>query len=315
LGISKKSVNLKILIIGSGGFLGGWVKNLLQNSNEHLIEEIPGKNFVDITKEDEFDSFIKSSKPDIVINCAAFVGGIAYGYKYPSKILNLNSKMALNLYSVLNKNNVNLLINPISNCAYPKHLTTYKEEDFFSGPPHESVYNYAVAKRLFVNLGNSYQKEFKFNSVNVILSNMYGQDDHFDIERSHALGALVKKICDAKISGINKVEIWGSGKPIREWLHVSDGARALIMSTYLSKGHHFFNVGVNKGISIKDLALEIKNAAKWDGEFTYNLEKPDGVLEKKVDGSNGKKFIKWEPEVDLKSGIKDTVEWYFKNKI
>ena len=146
MGTSKKSVDLKILIIGSGGFLGKWVKNILQNNQEHLIDEIPGKDFVDITKKDEFESFIKSSKPNVVINCAAFVGGIAYGYKYPSKILDLNSKMALNLYSVLNKNNVNLLINPISNCAYPKHLTTYKEDEFFSGPPHESVYDYAVAK-------------------------------------------------------------------------------------------------------------------------------------------------------------------------
>ena len=99
MGTSKKSVDLKILIIGSGGFLGKWVKNILQNNQEHLIDEIPGKDFVDITKEDEFESFIKSSKPNVVINCAAFVGGIAYGYKYPSKILDLNSKMALNLYS------------------------------------------------------------------------------------------------------------------------------------------------------------------------------------------------------------------------
>ena len=97
MGTSKKSVDLKILIIGSGGFLGKWVKNILQNNQEHLIDEIPGKDFVDITKEDEFESFIESSKPNVVINCAAFVGGIAYGYKYPSKILDLNSKMALNL--------------------------------------------------------------------------------------------------------------------------------------------------------------------------------------------------------------------------
>ena len=126
MGISKKC-KLKILIIGSGGFLGGWVKNLLQNS-EHLIE----KSLVKIYRynKDKFDSFIKSSKPDVVINCAAFVGGIAYGYKYPSKILNLN-KMALNLYSILNKN-VSSIDKSISNCAYPEHLTTYKEESFLA---------------------------------------------------------------------------------------------------------------------------------------------------------------------------------------
>ena len=227
---------------------------------------------------------------------------------------NLNSKMALNLYYVLNKNNVNLLINPISNCAYPEHLTTYKEEEFFSGPPHESVYNYAVAKRLFVNLGNSYQDEHKFNSVNVILSNMYGQNDHFDVERSHALGALVKKICDAKINGEKTVEIWGSGKPIREWLHVSDGARALIMSANLKKGITSLILVLIKEYLLKTLLW--KSKMQQSGmENLHIILKGQMEYQKKVDGSNGKKIIEWEPEIDLKSGIKDTVEWYFENKI
>ena len=304
---------MKVLVVGSKGFLGSWVKKILLAKTNHEILEISGKESLDITKIEDLQNFVSKHKPEAIINCAAFVGGISYGYKYPARLLYENSKIALNLYEISRKNDVGILINPISNCAYPGHLTTYVESQFFDGPPHESVYNYGIAKRLSVDLGNGYFEQYKFSSANVVLSNMYGPEDHFDIERSHALGALVKKICDAKINNIQKVEIWGSGKPIREWLYVQDGANALIKSLDLEKGHHFFNVGVQKGISIIDLANTIKKIVNWDGEFFYNADKPDGVYEKKVDGSKGESKLNWMPDIDLEYGIEKTVEWYMVN--
>ncbi len=304
---------MKVLVVGSKGFLGSWVKKMLLTDTNHETLEISGKESLDITKIEDLQNFVSKHKPEAIINCAAFVGGISYGYKYPARLLYENSKIALNLYEISRKNDVGILINPISNCAYPGHLTTYVESQFFDGPPHESVYNYGIAKRLSVDLGNGYFEQYKFSSANVVLSNMYGPEDHFDIERSHALGALVKKICDAKINNIQKVEIWGSGKPIREWLYVQDGANALIKSLDLEKGHHFFNVGVQKGISIIDLANTIKKIVNWDGKFFYNADKPDGVYEKKVDGSKGESKLNWMPDIDLEYGIEKTVEWYMVN--
>ena len=304
---------MKVLVVGSKGFLGSWVKKILLAKTNHEILEISGKESLDITKIEDLQNFVSKHKPEAIINCAAFVGGISYGYKYPARLLYENSKIAINLYEISRKNDVGILINPISNCAYPGHLTTYVESQFFDGPPHESVYNYGIAKRLSVDLGNGYFEQYKFSSANVVLSNMYGPEDHFDIERSHALGALVKKICDAKINNIQKVEIWGSGKPIREWLYVQDGANALIKSLDLEKGHHFFNVGVQKGISIIDLANTIKKIVNWDGKFFYNADKPDGVYEKKVDGSKGESKLNWMPDIDLEYGIEKTVEWYMVN--
>ena len=304
---------MKVLVVGSKGFLGSWVKKMLLTDTNHETLEISGKESLDITKIEDLQNFVSKHKPEAIINCAAFVGGISYGYKYPARLLYENSKIALNLYEISRKNDVGILINPISNCAYPGHLTTYVESQFFDGPPHESVYNYGIAKRLSVDLGNGYFEQYKFSSANVVLSNMYGPEDHFDIERSHALGALVKKICDAKINNIQKVEIWGSGKPIREWLYVQDGANALIKSLDLEKGHHFFNVGVQKGISIIDLANTIKKIVNWDGEFFFNADKPDGVYEKKVDGSKGESKLNWIPDIDLEYGIEKTVEWYMVN--
>lgn len=304
---------MKVLVVGSKGFLGSWVKKMLLTDTNHETLEISGKESLDITKIEDLQNFVSKHKPEAIINCAAFVGGISYGYKYPARLLYENSKIALNLYEISRKNDVGILINPISNCAYPGHLTTYVESQFFDGPPHESVYNYGIAKRLSVDLGNGYFEQYKFSSANVVLSNMYGPEDHFDIERSHALGALVKKICDAKINNIQKVEIWGSGKPIREWLYVQDGANALIKSLDLEKGHHFFNVGVQKGIAIIDLANTIKKIVNWDGEFFFNADKPDGVYEKKVDGSKGESKLNWMPDIDLEYGIEKTVEWYMVN--
>ena len=299
---------MKVLLVGSSGFLGNHVKTIL--NNEYDTFEITGKKQIDITKYDKLDKYLSNLKPDIVINCAAFVGGISYGYKYPARMLYENSTMAINLYRASQKNKVKKLINPISNCAYPRNLTTYKEENFFDGPPDDSVYNYGIAKRLFVQLGKSFYQEKNFSSVNVVVSNMYGPNDHFDIERSHALGAIIKKVHDAKINNYKEVELWGTGKPIREWLYVDDGAKALIKSINLESGHHFFNVGVEKGISILELAEIIKDKIGWDGKFVLDTSKPDGVLEKKVDGTRGEEKLNWKPETSLIDGIQTTVNWY-----
>ena len=301
---------MKVLVVGSNGFLGKHVKSLLDSEDRHHVFEITGKDQVDLTRYEFLSDYLSEFKPKVIINCAAFVGGISYGYKHPAKMLYENSLMAINLYKASLEHNVDKLINPISNCAYPGKLTTYKEEYFFDGPPDKSVYNYGISKRLYVQLGNSFFEENNFSSVNVVISNMYGPYDHFDIERSHALGAIIKKVHDAKKDNINKVEIWGTGKPIREWLYVKDGAEALIRSMSLEPGHHFFNVGVEKGISVIELAEIIKDKFGWNGEFELDTSRPDGVLEKKVDGNLGLIKLGWRPETNLNDGIQTTIDWY-----
>lgn len=303
---------MKVLVVGSKGFLGSHVTQKIKKDTNYDLIEIEGKEKVDITNFENLNSYFTQNKPEVVINCAAFVGGISYGYKYPAQMLHLNSSMAINLYLASKNNNVKKLINPISNCAYPKKFNVYKEENFFDGPPDESVFNYGISKRLYVQLGDTFFKEYNFSSVNVIVSNMYGPSDHFDIDRSHALGAIIKKIYDAKKSGEKEVIIWGTGKPIREWLFVKDGADALIKSINLDEGHYFFNVGIEKGISIIDLAEIIKEKMNWNGNFILDQSKPDGVLEKKVDGSLGQEVLNWKPKVSLSDGIQETVDWYFK---
>ena len=300
----------KILLLGSSGFLG---KNVLSKIENNTIYTISGKDQVDLTEINALRDFTSKLEFDYIINCAAFVGGIAYGYKYPAEMLVVNSRIANNVYQIAKEKSIKMLINPIPNCVYPGKLNTYKEEKLFDGPPHDSVYFYAQAKRLSISLGLSYFKQYGLSSCSVIMSNMYGPEDHFKEDRSHAMGALIQKIFEAKKNNLDTVNIWGSGQQIREWLHVKDGAEALIRSLDLKEGSHIFNVGVGKGFSILELAELIKKYVGWNGQFNFDLSKPEGVLEKKLDGSLGTKTLKWSPSIKLEEGVKDTVEWYKKN--
>lgn len=302
-------MNEQILVIGSEGFLGKHVKRILGAQEKDYIE-ITGKKDIDISNIKELEEFLQIHNIESIINCSAFVGGISFGYKYQADLLHKNTIMSGNIYSSAVNCGVKRIINPISNCAYPGNLDIYEESKFWDGPPHESVFNYGLAKRITVGLGKSFYEQYNLTSMNVVFSNMYGPDDHFEEERSHALGALVKKIYDAKKENKKSIEIWGTGKPIREWLYVEDGANALVKCLVLDFGNYFFNVGVNKGYSITEIAQTIASEIDWKGEFIYNTDKPDGVMKKTVNGEKGSKILNWEPEVGLNQGIKKTVEWY-----
>ena len=301
----------KILLVGSSGFLGKNVFEKINNDNEVYL--ISGKNECDVSNIDELRSYVNNLDFEYVINCSAFVGGIAYGYKYPAEMLSINSKIANNIYQISKEKSVKMLINPIPNCVYPGHIDTYKEDDLWEGPPHESVFYYALAKRMSIALGSSYHAQHNLSSCSVIMSNMYGPYDHFEENRSHAMGALINKIYKAKLNNEKTVDVWGSGKQVREWLYVEDGADALISCMGLSEGNYLFNIGVGKGISIIDLANLIKEHVGWDGNFNLDTTKPEGVLEKKVDGSIGKDLINWSPKFSLDEGVKKTIKWYGEN--
>ena len=307
----------KTLVLGSNGFLGKNLKNQLllefNNNTENLIFH-SGKEELDLLDSVLVGKYFEKIKPQVIYNCTAFVGGISYGYEFPGKILHDNSKMALNLFENSRLHNVQQIINPISNCAYPGNLNIYEEKNFWNGKPHESVFDYALTRRLIVALGKSYYSQYKLSSCNLVLSNMYGKYDHFDEKRSHALGAILNKVYKAKINNEPTVNIWGTGSPIREWLYVQDGVKAMIKASKLTEGNYFFNVGVNKGISIKDLSMKIAKILDWNGEFIYDTSKPDGALEKRVDGSSSLKLLSWEPEIDLDQGLEETVEWYVRQK-
>jgi GDP-L-fucose synthase len=229
-----------------------------------------------------------------------------------------NVGIGLNVVKVCNEVGVNHVINIMPNCVYPGHLTEYEESKFWDGPIHDSVLTYGLPRKMFWGACFAYcQKNKAFKPIHLVFPNMYGPNDPFEIIRSHALGALIVKIVDAKDKNKKIVEIWGTGKPVREWIYVEDSAEAILKTLENSEKfspNEIMNIGVRKGISIKDLAFMIKETAGWEGDFVFKTEMHDGAMKKILVAEKMKEKLSWEPTTKLEDGIKKTVEWYKKNK-
>lgn len=302
----------KILVTGATGFLGNRVVNRLKKQN--ITPIITSKSLgLDLRNIDETITFFKENKPDIVLNCASFVGGIQYGYKYPVDLFENNLLMNVSLLKAVRESGVKRLVNPISNCVYPAKSNLFKEEEIWDGPMHESVLVYGfVRKALWVGSWAN-AKQYGVDIVNIVLSNMYGPGDHFEEERSHALGALIMKFVEAKKNDTPFVNVWGSGKPVREWMHVDDGAEAMIRAMKIESTSDFVNVGIGQGISVIDMCQIIKEITDYKGEIKLDPSKPDGAPYKTVEGSKGEALMGWRPNKDFRKGIEETVAWYREN--
>ena len=307
----------KIVVTGGNGFLGKNVIRLLK-SQKYETFSVSRKEGIDITNYSLFKDHLQKINPDIVVHCAAHVGGIAYNKLHPVKVFEDNTILSLNIVRVCNELKINKLINIMPNCTYPGDMELYEEKKWWDGAMHPSVLTYGLPRKMLWGACFAYcQINKDFKPIHLIFPNMYGPEDHFEIIRSHALGALISKIVDAKEQNRKQVEIWGTGKPIREWLYVKDGAEAILKTMqHLDKfePNEIMNIGVTKGISILDLAKLIKEITGWKGEFVLQPEKPDGAMKKILDSGKMKKKLGWAPETELKKGIKKTIDWYIKHK-
>ncbi len=302
-----------ILVTGATGFLGKRVCKKLEEKGVKFVKTSLSLG-TDLRNKEEVFKLFGEVKPEYVLNCAAYVGGIQFGYKHPAELFTNNLLMTINLLEACKEFGVKRIVNPISNCAYPAKATLFKEDEFWDGALHESVMVYGFARKASWIGSWGYAKQYGVDSINLILSNMYGPEDHFEEERSHALGALIMKFVKAKENNEPFVNVWGSGKPVREWLHVDDGAEAMVRGLNVESHIEPINIGVAKGISIIEMAEFIKKHTGYKGEIKLDPTKPDGAPYKTVDGSKGAKLLNWKPTIDFDNGVKDTIEWYLNNK-
>jgi GDP-L-fucose synthase len=302
-----------ILVTGATGFLGSWVCKKLEQRNMVFVKTSLSMG-VDLRNFEQCDDLFDKVKPDIVLHCASYVGGIQFGLKYPAEMFRNNLLISVNIFDSCINHKVKRLVNPISNCAYPGKSTIFKENEFWDGPLHDSVLVYGMARKITQVGATAYQKQYGLDTINLVLSNMYGPEDHFDEERSHALGALIMKMVEAKRKKQNSIVVWGTGKPVREWLYVDDGAEAMIRACNIPPYDDIINIGVTKGISIKEMAELIQQIAGYEGKLIFDTTKPDGAPYKTVDGTRGRELLGWQPQTRLEDGIKNTVEWYQANK-
>lgn len=301
-----------ILVTGATGFLGKRVIRLLEEQG--LVYEKTSLSLgVDLRDKEATIDLFRKIKPEYVLNCASYVGGIQFGAKHPVELFQNNLQITLNLLHAANVTGVKRIVNPISNCAYPGKATLFKETEFWDGPLHDSVLVYGFVRKAFWVGSWAYAQQYDMDVMNIILSNMYGPEDHFEEERSHALGALIMKFVKAKNSNEPFVNVWGSGKPVREWLHVDDGAEAMVRSIGAKRSIEPINIGVAEGISIIDMAKLISQYVGYKGEIKLDPSKPDGAPHKTVDGTNGEKLLNWKPSISFENGVRATIAWYLDN--
>ncbi|MCM1523291.1 MAG: NAD-dependent epimerase/dehydratase family protein [Ruminococcus sp.] len=298
-----------ILVTGATGFLG---KRVCKKLDELQLDykKTSLSLGTDLRDEQQTLKLFEETRPDYVLHCASYVGGIQFGMKHTAEMYRNGLLMQVNMFEACRKYNVKRLVNPISNCAYPGEATLFKEDEFWNGPLHDSVLIYGMVRKMSYVGAVAYQRQYNTDTVNLILSNMYGPEDHFEAERSHALGALIMKFVDAKENGKPNVCVWGTGTPVREWLHVDDGAYAMIRAMDIEPYADPINIGIAKGISIKDMALLIKKIVGYEGELVFDTSKLDGAPYKTVDGSLGERLLQWKPSIDFETGVRETVEWY-----
>ena len=299
----------KIFVPGGNGFLGRRVVNKLKERNLHFVS-LSFRDGNDFRQFEPTKKLFEEENFDAVVNCAAFVGGIQFGLKRLGEIFFNNVSMSTNLMEAARLTGVKRFVNPLSNCTYPEQFNELKEEDWWNGPLNETVLAYGVARKASWAQSWAYQRQYGFETVNLILPNMLGPGDHFDEIRSHALGALIGKFVEAKRKRLPSVTVWGSGKPIREWLYVDDGAEALVRALDIDYVVDPINVGVGKGISTLDLAKMIKNIVGYEGNIVLDASKPDGAPCKIMNVAKMNQIFNWKPQTSLEEGIKKTVRWY-----
>jgi GDP-L-fucose synthase len=305
---------MKILVMGATGFLG---KRIVKRLTEDGIPYLPVSRSLgtDFRNLEEFEEiFLKNNDITHIFNCATFIGGIQFGLEHTGEIYYDNSLINTYMFELARKYNIQRVINPISNCSYPRDVQgSFAETDWWSGELDPSVMVYGFIRKGSWVQSWAYFKQYGLKTINLIVPNMYGPNDHFDEVRSHALGALIMKIVNAKMKKQTNVVVWGTGKPVREWLYVDDCVEAMARSIMVDHFEYPVNIGIGYGVSIKELAEMIKNEIGYEGELVFDLTKPDGAPYKVMDVTLCKQVFGWVPQTPLADGISKTIAWYQSN--
>jgi GDP-L-fucose synthase len=258
---------------------------------------------LDLRNQQAVNDFFAAEKPDYVFLAAAKVGGIQANNFYRADFIYENLMIECNVIHAAYTNKVEKLMFLGSSCIYPKLAPQPLKEDYLlTGVLEQTNEPYAIAKIAGIKLCDSYRKQYGCNFISVMPTNLYGPNDNYDLEKSHVLPALIRKFHEAKVAGKSEVEIWGSGTPLREFLHVDDLAEACyyLMQNYNEEG--LVNIGTGTDLSIKDLALLVKKIVGFTGELKFNASKPDGTPRKLMDVSKLHSFG-WKHKIDLEQGI------------
>lgn len=301
--------NSKIFVAGHRGLAGSAiVRKLKSDGFDNLLLRTHVE--LDLEVQEDVQVFFEREKPEYVFLAAAKVGGIHANNTYRADFLIKNLKIQNNIIESAYRFGVNKLLFLGSSCIYPKMAPQpLKEEYLLTGLLEPTNEPYAIAKIAGIKLCESYNRQYGTDFISAMPTNLYGPNDNFDLHTSHVLPALIRKFVEARNNRTGEVTIWGTGTPLREFLHVDDLADALVFLMQHYTGNEFVNVGTGKEISILALAELIKKLACYEGKLIFDSTKPDGTPRKVMDISK-LNLMGWQPKVELKAGLEETIRWY-----
>jgi len=305
--------NKKIWLAGHKGMLGTFLAKKLIAKNTNLLT--CSRQEVDLLDQKQVEQWIYNNKPEIVIISAAKVGGIYANSNYPSEFIYENTMIQSNIIHNSYKNGVKNLIMLGASCAYPKNINEAISEEMLGiGLPETTNQWYSYAKLNGIKMCQAYSEQYKLNYFSIIPTNLYGPGDNFNSKLSHVIPSLISRFHKAKTQNQDKILIWGTGNPIREFMYVEDAADGIIYLIENLTKHNLLNLGTSEEITIRNLAHKIALIVGFKGKIEFDKSKADGVHKKLLDISKLKKF-NWKHQTNLDEGLKKTYDWFLKNVI
>ncbi len=301
---------LRVTVTGGAGFLGQVVCCKLAERGCTQIA-VPRRVDYDLTQEAHVVRMYDDCKPDVVIHLAAEVGGIGANRDHPGRFFFANMAMGMHLIEHGRQRGIKKFVQAGTVCAYPKHTPVpFREQELWNGYPEETNAPYGVAKKALFVMLDGYKREHGLNSTVLVPVNLYGPGDNFDLHTSHVIPALIRKCCDAVDRQNETITCWGTGSASREFLYVDDAAEGILAATEQMDEPTPINLGTGSEIKIKQLVKLIAELAGFNGRIEWDATKPDGQPRRCLDIQRAEELLGWRAAVDLREGLKRTIEWY-----
>jgi GDP-L-fucose synthase len=300
----------KILVTGGSGFLGR--RLLAQLRGAGCLDVLaPRSTQCDLTDSVATEALLEEARPQVVFHLAARVGGIGANQRRPGTFAYQNLAMGTHLIEACRRIGVEKFVLAGTICSYPKHTPVpFRESDLWNGYPEGTNAPYGLAKKMLTVLLQAYRQEFGIRGVTLLLTNLYGPGDNFDLETGHVIPALIRKFIEARTRHEAVVTVWGTGAPTREFLFVDDAARALVDAAGCLEDDGPVNIGTGREIAVRDLARLIAAKTEYGGNIRFDLTRPDGQPRRCLDISRARELLKFQPLVSLEEGLDRTIAWW-----
>jgi GDP-L-fucose synthase len=300
---------VRVLVTGGGGFLGSHLVERLGAAGHDVV--VPRRTVTDLTDMAATARLFDDAKPELVFHLAAEVGGIGANLANPGRYWYANLMMGAHVLEQARLHQTSKLVIAGTVCAYPKHTAVpFSEDDLWLGYPEETNAPYGVAKKAVLVGAQAYREQYGLNSVFLLPTNLYGPGDNFDLETSHVIPALIRKMVEATEQGESEIVLWGDGSPTREFLYVDDCVDAMVLAGDRYSGSEPVNVGTGTEVAIREIATQIAELTGFAGEVRWDTSYPNGQPRRCLDTSRARELFGWSAAIELREGLSRTIDWY-----